>query len=66
MLHYQFEAMLGHISWTAREKAMHLLAFLQGNAAGFLHDVPAGAALTLRYLRAITGANSSQQCTLPD
>jgi hypothetical protein len=34
----------GSTFWTARDKAMHLLAILQGQVGDILHSVPAGAA----------------------
>jgi hypothetical protein len=36
--------MTDHSSWVAREKAIHLLAILQGHGSDILHNVPATAA----------------------
>jgi hypothetical protein len=41
MFRHQFEAVAGHNNWAPWEKATHLLAILQGQAADVLYSVPA-------------------------
>jgi hypothetical protein len=43
VFHRQFEAATNHNDWTSHEKAAHLLAVLQRQAADILHSIPAGA-----------------------
>lgn len=38
VFHRQFEAVVDHSGWEAMEKAIHLLAILQGQAANILHS----------------------------